>query len=234
MRALPDRTLRSTLDERAVVTRAGAAADQRRRILRATGELVAKRGYRAVTVELVCKRARVSYSTFYKHFDGKEQAFIALYDSFMSEGQRRIEAALATEPEAPWPQRVSLALRALFALIAERPLAARACLVESLTVSREIIGRHDAQVSSLAGLLRGGRACSPRAAELPATLEAALAGAVFWMPYQYLICGEVERIEALAPEALEFVLRPFLGDREAERWARWSQEAKSAPPSDSL
>src|SRR3954469_6988015 len=67
MRALPGRASRATLDAPpASVTRSSAHADQRRRILRAVGELVAERGYSDVTVELIVKRARVSFKTFYK------------------------------------------------------------------------------------------------------------------------------------------------------------------------
>lgn len=72
MRALPGRASRTSLADPAAVTREGVKRDQRRRILRATGELVAKRGYNAVTVELIIKRARVSFKTFYVHFPNKE------------------------------------------------------------------------------------------------------------------------------------------------------------------
>ena len=73
----------------ASVTRSSAHADQRRRILRAVGELVAERGYSDVTVELIVKRAHVSFKTFYKHFASKEECFVALF-----------EAAFATDRES--------------------------------------------------------------------------------------------------------------------------------------
>ena len=76
MRALPGRDSRTSLaDAPARVTRDSVKADQRQRILRATGELIAKRGYNAVTVELIVKRARVSYKAFYAHFANKEEYF---------------------------------------------------------------------------------------------------------------------------------------------------------------
>src|SRR6188472_768288 len=80
MRAIPGRASRATLDAPLPsVTRSSAHADQRRRILRAVAELVAERGYSDVTVELIVKRAHVSYKTFYKHFNGKEGCFEALF-----------------------------------------------------------------------------------------------------------------------------------------------------------
>ena len=57
MRSLPGRATRSELPEPAPnLTRETVAQEQRRRIRRATGELVAKRGYSGVSVELITKR----------------------------------------------------------------------------------------------------------------------------------------------------------------------------------
>ncbi len=77
MRALPGRASRTSLAEPpATLTRESAQAAQHRRILRATGELIAKRGYNDIAVELIVKRARVSFKTFYRHFPNKEAAFL--------------------------------------------------------------------------------------------------------------------------------------------------------------
>jgi AcrR family transcriptional regulator len=231
MRALPGRSSRSQIADPATITRDQAEHAQRERILRATAELIAKRGYGEVTIELIVKRSQVSFKTFYKRFPNKEAAFCALFDSFMAEAQERINEALIGEQEAPWPQQVIAALRALFELILDDPLVARACIVEGLTVSREIISRYERSMTALSPLIRRGREFNPQVADLPKTLEDALAGGVLWIPYQRLIVGEVDQIEALLPEAVEFVLRPYLGDTEASRWAKWSQEKTNEPVS---
>lgn len=225
MRALPGRSSRSSLsDSTPAVTRDGVKEDQHRRILRATGELVAKRGYNAVTVELIVKRARVSFKTFYKHFANKEACFLELFDTTMAESQERIDAALAAEPDGLWPQQIAIALRVLFGTILADPLIARATIVEAPTAGPVILERYQKAMNSLAPLLRQGREFGPKSGGLPETLEETLAGGVLWSSYQRLIVGEVERIEALLPEAIEFVLRPYLGDAEAARWARLEQE----------
>src|SRR5215218_2914066 len=111
MRALPGRSSRATLDgPPAAATRSSAHADQRRRILRAIGELVAKRGYGDVTVELIVKRAHVSYKTFYKHFASKEECFFALFDRVTDAAREKVREELAAE-ERPWAEQVVLALR---------------------------------------------------------------------------------------------------------------------------
>jgi AcrR family transcriptional regulator len=207
------------LADPAKVTRAGIKQDQRQRILRATGELVAKRGYNAVTVELIIKRARVSFKTFYLHFTNKEACFLELFDSVTVGAREATEAALAAEPDAPWPRQVVIALHALFETILGDPLIARATIVEAPTVGPVIAGRYQAVMNSLSPLFALGRKFNPAAEALPATLEDTLAGGVLWSAYQRLIVGEVDRIEALMPDAIEFVLRPYLGEAEAARWA---------------
>lgn len=226
MRALPGRDQRASLGEApATITRESAKAEQRKRILRATGELVAKRGYNAVTVELIVKRARVSFKTFYNHFSGKEECFMELFDVVTGLARRRVETALAAEAGSPWPQQVVAALRALFDSILADPLIARATIVEAPTVGPHIIERYEKSMKSLSPLLCHGRELSPNPDELPVTLEDTLAGGVLWSAYQRLISGEVDRLEALLPEAIEFVLRPYIGEDEAARWARSSEQS---------
>lgn len=220
MRALPGRDTRSPLAEPATVTRRSAGGAQRERILRATGELVAKRGYHDVTVALIVKRAKVSFKTFYKHFRGKEDCFVALFDTEMERSRMQIEAALAAESAEPWPTQVIAALRALFGSILLDPLIARATIVEGPTVGPVIVERYERLATALSPLLARGRDFAPAAAQLPATLEDTLAGGVLWSAYQRLIVGSASELPGLLPETIAFVLRPYLGEAEAARWAR--------------
>jgi AcrR family transcriptional regulator len=231
MRALPGRASRTSLVEPAPVTRGSIESAQRQRILRATGELVGKRGYNDVTVERIVRRARVSFKTFYRHFSNKEECFLELFEMVIGQVRAQIEAALATVPDAPWPRQVIVALQALFEVILADPIIARACIVESLTAGSLLTAHYERALSGVVPMLREGRALSPAGAKLPATLEQALAGGVLWIPYQRLLVGEVDRIEALLPEAIEFVLRPYIGEIKAARWATWSKDPASTPRS---
>ncbi len=232
MRALPGRESRTSLNDGSVaITRDAVPDEQRRRIIRATGELVAKRGYGDTSVELIVKRAHVAFKTFYNHFGNKEEAFVALFDTVTAESTERIDAAIAANAEAPWPQQVAAALREMFAVILGDPIISRAVIVEAPTVGAAITPRYQAAATALSPLLRAGREYDPRAAELPRSLEDTLAGGVLWSAYQRLIVGEVERIEELMPEAIVFVLRPYIGEGEAARWAEWSPGETTAPAS---
>ncbi len=224
MRALPGRDSRTSLVEPATVTRSSVEAAQRERILRACGELIAKRGYNDVTVGLIIKRARVSFKTFYKHFQGKEEAFLELFNATFEGAERGVLEALAAEPEAPWPQQVAAALGSFFERIIDDPIIARACIVEGPTAGPVILARYVQASKAFVPLLRRGRELSLHGDQLPTTLEETLAGSVLWSAYQRLIVGEVDRIAALLPEVVELVLRPYMDGTEAARWAQWSAD----------
>lgn len=221
MRALPGTESRLTPGAPpASVTRENAFADQRSRILSAVAGLVADGGYADLTVELIIKRARVSYRTFYKHFSDKEDCLLAHYDAVIREIEREIRRRLAAEPR-PWPEQVALALGALIELIVVRPEMASG-VVEAPTVGPRILSRYEQVPKALVPLFQEGRELSPRGAELPSTVEATLAGSVFWSLYQRLVVGETDRLTELLPELTELVLRTYIGPAAASRVAQTS------------
>ena len=226
MRALPGKASRQPPGPEPV-SRDAAAADQRRRILEATADLLAEHGYQGTTLEMIVRRARVGYKTFYKHYADRDEAFLALLDAATERTTERIEAAYKRE-EGPWPDRVGAALGVLFEEVAAHPNVARACLVEALTAGPEATARHERALKRLAALLRPGRELNPRRARLPENLEETLAGGVVWVLNQRLLGGEVEKLRAMLPETLEFLLRPYVGEDEAAKEAGEFAEAISA------
>jgi AcrR family transcriptional regulator len=200
------------------VSRNEAAADQRRRILEATADLIAEHGYQGATIETIVRRAKVGYATFYRNFDDKEQAYLALLDTAYELTGRRVQEAYGLEQE--WPDRIAAGLGALFETIVAHPAAARACLVEVLTAGPEAVARHERMLKRFVPLLEPGRELNPRRAQLPPTLEDTLIGGVLWVLSQRLIAGEAEALQTLLPETIEFVLRPYVGEDKAARGAR--------------
>jgi AcrR family transcriptional regulator len=217
VRALPGKASRQPPGP-GPVSRSEAAADQRRRILEAVADLVAERGYAETTIEQVVRRARVGYATFYKHFADKDEAFLALLDAAIERTVYVVEEAYDRE-DGPWTDKVGAALGALLTLAAEHPGVARACLVEAPTAGPAAAARQEAALKRFAPLLRPGRELNPRKDQLPASLEDTLAGGVLWVINQRLIAGEADKLRALLPEALEFLLRPYVGEQEAAREA---------------
>jgi AcrR family transcriptional regulator len=201
------------------VTRSSTHEDQRRRILRAVGEVVGKRGYGEVTVERIVKRAHVSYKTFYNHFSGKEECYSVLFDEVVSSTKGLIRERLAAEP-APWPEQVAAALRTFIEAVVADPIIARAVIVEAPVVGPAILDRYEQSIRAFAPLFRAGRKLDPRGAELPPTIEDILAGSVFWSVYQRLMVGEAELLPGLLPDLIELVVHTYMGEDEAIRVAR--------------
>jgi AcrR family transcriptional regulator len=225
VRALPGKASRQPPGPEPV-TRAASVEDQRRRILEATADLVAEQGFGETTIEQIVRRARVGYATFYKHYEDKEEAFLALLDAAIERTVYVVEEAYDRE-DGPWPDKVGAGLGALLKVAAEHPNVARACLVEAPTAGPAAAARHEAALKRFAPLLRPGRELNPRSDRLPASLEDTLVGGVLWVVNQRLIAGEADRLRALLPEALEFLLRPYVGEAAAAREAGGAEIASA-------
>lgn len=200
------------------MSREASVEDQRRRILRATAELMAKRGYQGTTTELIVRRAKVGYATFYKQFGDKEGALATLFDLAAEQGRAAVGRAYS-ETDGPWAEKVAAAIRLLFEQIAAHPTVARVCLVEALTAGPLMVARYEQALTSFEPILQPGRELNPRGSELPQSLEKTLAGGLLWLAYQRLVVGEAAKLLELLPEAVEFVLSPYVGEAEAVRTA---------------
>ena len=91
----------------------------RRRLLDGLAESIVELGYRSTTVADIVRRARTSRRTFYEHFAGKEECFIALLTDANAEMIRDITAAV--DPHAPWEKQVRQAVEAWIACAESAP-----------------------------------------------------------------------------------------------------------------
>jgi AcrR family transcriptional regulator len=194
------------------------AQHQRARIIGALAEETAARGYRAVTVADIVRRAGIARNTFYDNFGSKEDCFLAAQQYGAEALAERILAA-ANEEEG-WPQRVGVGLGACLEAIAGSPALARLCIVEAPSAGPASVERHEQSLQAFVPFFRVGRQISPHGRELPDTLEEAVVGGIFWIIYQRIILDETEDLAGLLPELLEFALTPYLGFEAARQLAR--------------
>lgn len=190
---------------------------QRSRIITALAEESAEKGYRAVTVADIVRRAGIARNTFYENFASKEACFLAAQDY-------SVEAALGRVVDAAgsvdtWQARVDAGLAAFLRSLADEPALARACFVEALSAGPAAIGRYEQSLQAFVPLFRVGRKVSPHGEQLPETLEETIIGGIFWIIYQRIIHGQTEEIERLLPELVEFALTPYIGAEAAKRAA---------------
>jgi AcrR family transcriptional regulator len=202
------------------------AAHQRERLLEATIEMVAKRGYRGTSVDHIVKAARVGYVAFYELFDGKEDCFLAAFELIMGEAREEITAAVASETE--WAQQICAALRVLLDLIAAHPTRARVGLVEVQAAGPRAYALYEETIEAAAPLFREGRASGAEAAELSDTLEEAILGGIAWVVQQRLVKGEIKSTGGLLGETIQIALSPYLGEAEAHRLAAAASKGRLA------
>jgi AcrR family transcriptional regulator len=206
---------------RHLVPRDFVSQNQRERMLLATAELVAERGYQKTTIELIAKTARVALSTFYEHFSSKEECFLAAFDESVAAAAQVFDELL--DPEQPWPDQIASALEIALEMIVTEPARARLCIVESQAAGGEALARYQAMLGRIAPKLREGRQFNPRASRLPDGLELAIAGGLAWLVHQRLVTDRVDEIKELLPEMLQVTLTPYVGEVEAGRLADAAQ-----------
>jgi len=200
--------------------------NQRERMLLATAELVAERGYQKTTIELIAKTARVALVTFYEHFANKEECFLAAFDESVA-AAGEVFAELV-DAEQPWVDQISSGLEVLLEMVVREPARAKLCIVEAQAAGAESLARYQAMLESVAPKLREGRALNPRAERLPDGLEVAIAGGVMWLVHQRLVAGRADELKALLPEVLQVTLTPYVGEAEAVRAADAAQARVAA------
>lgn len=190
----------------------------RDRLLAAMAELVAERGYPAVTVADVVGLARVSKRTFYQHFGDREACFLAVYAAAAEGPLARIaEAVTAADAPADLRAQVARGNQAYLAALSEQPALTRTLLTEisslgprGWAVRREVLGRFADQLSSLvtAGVARWG-AEVPEVAGLtglPRPMALALVGGINELVLEAVESGRIDRLPDLAPTATDLVV----------------------------
>src|ERR1700743_435498 len=89
------------------------ARNQRERLIAALMLTLAEVGYQKTTVSMIGRRAAVSKSDFYKHFDSKDECSLAAYDSAVERIRGTVVEACAPIPTAEWSARVHAGVGAL-------------------------------------------------------------------------------------------------------------------------
>lgn len=188
------------------------ALHKQRRIMDALAELTAEQGYDATKISDIVRRAGVARKTLYDNFEGKEEVFLAAFDSARDEALRRVEEG-SVGADADWQDRIEGGLAAFLGYVAEQPTLARMCMIEALSATPATTRRYEEALETFVGLTRQ---TLPRDARLPDTIAETLVGGVAWIVYQQIRRGEAERAEDLLPELSEFMMAPYLSAGMAE------------------
>jgi AcrR family transcriptional regulator len=193
------------------------ARNQRERLIAGLTQALYEVGYQQTTVSLIGQRAAVSKSDFYKHFESKDECFIAAYDAAIERIREQVSAGCERAEGDEWAARVRDGLDALLKLFAVEPALASITLVEGLRAGRGVYDRYQGALESFVGCLRQGAPATPGGNEVPAATDEAVVGGIASMLGRRVLAGEAERLSELFPEILEFTLAAYLGAEEARR-----------------
>jgi AcrR family transcriptional regulator len=194
--------------------------NQRERLIAGLAEAVAEKGYGGTTIADITRHAAVSRRTFYEHFDGKDECFVAAFDTVTAQLRERVEEAYKGEDE--WTDAIRAGIDAMLTFLASEPNLARLAMVEALVAGPVVVERYDAAVQTFLPYLNEGREGRPKAVldRLSDSTEEALVGGMVSLIARRIVAGQTAELESLLPDLVEFTLAPYVGNDEAARIAR--------------
>ncbi len=188
------------------------ARNQRERILYATAEVAARKGYTATTIADIAAIARVDRRVFYAHFRDKQQAFLAVHE--LGFQQTMAIGASAFFSTGAWPERVWRGILAASQFQATHPAMAHMAYAESHAVGAPAIQRVEDSHAAFTIFLQEGNqhTTNPQSR----TAMEAIVAAVFELGYHRARHGHTRKLSRHAYHATYLALTPFLGPRAAD------------------
>jgi AcrR family transcriptional regulator len=196
-------------------------ASQRERLLRATVAAVAEKGYPAVTVADIVRRAKVSRAAFYLHFRSREDCFVA---ATRQGGQQLLgyvteAVAAARAADAPVSDEALLraGCRAFLRFLADEPAFARVFYVDMPAAGPDAVKRLQLAGSWYAEINakwhRRARVRHPDWPAVPADAYQALAGATAELVRSRVTTGRTETLPELEDTVVALHLAVLAGCR---------------------
>lgn len=195
---------------------------RREAILEAMVRVVGRGGYRAASVDEVTAEAGVSPATFERHFQGKDDCFLAAYDMLIERLLAEVQAGCDGELE--WRDRIERGLCTIVERFAADADAARTAVVEVAAGGTEARQRQWDTLGRFAEYLEEGSELAGER-ELPGSIALMSAGAVSGVIFEELRAGRSAELPTLLPDLLFAVLVPYVGPREAAGEMRRAAEA---------
>jgi hypothetical protein len=148
---------------------------------------------------------------------GSSEDFVGAFETAFARVQIAVEEASARHRE--WPLQIAAAIRAGLEFAAADPAAANVLTNEAIAAGPDGVARYRRLTTYIAESFAPGRDAGPAGDEPPQVTEQALAGGLLGLVAERLTAGKAAELPALATEAIEFTLTPYLGTEEASRIA---------------
>jgi AcrR family transcriptional regulator len=188
-----------------------ASYSPEQRIIRGFAAAVADKGYPATTIADIAAAASISQTTFYEHFEGKEDALKAALDS---SGAQLLAAVMPAVRRAEnWRVALRIAFEEMCGFLAAEPAFASLRTVDIYGAGPVAIASRDAIGKEIVATLLG--------PAIEAGIEAtdlfieASTGAIYGIMFEGVWKGKLADLPRLAPFLAYFALAPFVGAEEA-------------------
>jgi AcrR family transcriptional regulator len=180
--------------------------DERAMILSATARLASEEGYAALTVPRVRAAAGVSGSSFYAHFDGVGDCFLATLEMLSARTLAAAEPFYLTAED--WASGIHRMMAKLCQYLAGDPDFANLAFREVFSPGPEAIQWRSEMIAKLAALLRQGAPPQQRPTVFAA--EASI-GAMWGVIHHFVASGSGDQLPIAAPVLSYLALAPAIG-----------------------
>jgi AcrR family transcriptional regulator len=167
-------------------------------------EAVARHGYAGTTLRELVALAGVSRTTFYEHFESKQECFLATFDEIVAQVTERVGRAYR-EPE-DFRERLVAGLATFMDLAVEEPAAARLAAVESLTLGAAGVAHRERGSQAFELMIAQSFEHSPSERKVSAMTVRAIVAGIRGVMYRRLRAGRQEELPGLVEELVDWAL----------------------------
>lgn len=203
---------------------------QRERIVDATAEIVAEKGFAGLTIPEIASRANVSHETFYEMYPTKHDAFLGAQKVGLHQALRTTTEAYLAREGTSWPDGVAAGLRALMDFVCSEPAHAHLTLVDTFGASPQAIEIREQALAEFTAYLRPGFEHASVEGEVPEIAAEAVAGGIWQVLHHYIEHKRLHELGDASSQLIYLTLNPFLGPEVAAETAR----RPAGPPTSEL
>jgi len=201
------------------------AEHQKARLEGAMVEAVARHGYAGTTLRELVGLAGVSKSTFYEHFDSKQDCFLQTFDEIVTILGARVGEAWRTDGD--FRGRLVAALTAFMNIAVEEPNAAALAAVESLTLGAAGVAHRERASAAFEALVQQSFDHSPAPHQVSPVIVRAIVSGIRGVAYRRLRNGRAEELPKLVEPLIDWALSYQQPDSEIVARAVAAAEAPS-------
>jgi AcrR family transcriptional regulator len=207
---------------------AQVAWHQKARLQGAMVEAVTRHGYAGTTLRELVGLAGVSKTTFYEHFESKQDCFLSTFDEIASILSGRVAEAYRTDGD--FRARLVAALSAFVNLAVEEPGAASLAAVESLTLGAAGVAHRERASQDFEALVQQSFDHSPSDYAVSAVTVRAIVAGIRGVTYRRLRAGEAEKLPQLAEVLVDWAISYQGADSDAVKVAATAAALPAAVP----